>query len=75
MAVVISKFIELADIKFDKSEVVVFSDADAIASWAKAYVDNISAYGIIKGDNNNCYSPNKDLTRAETAVIANKLIK
>ena len=75
MAVVISKFIELSDINLDESEAVVFADADNIAPWAKEYVDSISAYGIVKGDNNNCYLPNKDLTRAETAVIINQLTK
>lgn len=75
MAVVISKFIELSDIKFDEREAAVFTDADNIAPWAKKYVDSISAYGIVKGDNNNCYLPNKDLTRAETVVIINQIIK
>ena len=75
MAVVISKFIELADIKLDVSEVAVFTDADSIAPWAKEYVDSISAYGIVAGDNNNCYLPNKDLTRAEMAVIINRILK
>lgn len=75
MAVVISKFIEISDIKLDEGEAAVFADADNIAPWAKEYVDNISAWGIVKGDNNNCYLPNKDLTRAETAVIINQIIK
>lgn len=74
MAVVISKFIELAGIELDKSEAVEFVDYDTIAPWAKEYVDAISAYGIVKGDNKNCYLPNKDLTRAEMAVIINQLI-
>lgn len=73
MAVVISKFIELSDINLDETEAVIFADADNIAPWAKEYVNSISAYGIVKGDNNNCYLPNKDLTRAETAVIINQL--
>lgn len=75
MAVVISKFIKLAEIETDEAEAVEFADADTIAPWAKEYVDNISAYGIVKGDNNNLYLPNKALTRAETAVIINQIIK
>lgn len=75
MAVVISKFIKLTDMKLDENEAVEFADEDKIAPWAKDYVDSISAYGIVRGDNNNCYLPDKDLTRAETAVIINQLTK
>lgn len=75
MAVVISKFIKLTNIKFNENNAVVFADNDNIALWAKEYVDSISAYGIIKGDSNNYYNPNKDLTRAEMAVIINQLTK
>lgn len=75
MAVVISKFIALTDIELEKSEPVVFNDSEDIAPWAKEYVDNISAYSIVKGDTNNCYMPKKDLSRAETAVIISELIK
>ncbi|MGN1318206.1 MAG: S-layer homology domain-containing protein [Lachnospirales bacterium] len=74
MAVVISKFIDIADINIEKGEAVEFNDADTIAPWAMEYVENLSAYGIIKGDNNGNYLPNKDLTRAETAVIINRLL-
>ena len=75
MAVVICKFIKLAGIEFDESESAEFADLHAIAPWAEEYVASISAYGIVKGDNNNCYLPTKDLTRAETAVLVNQLIK
>ena len=75
MAVVIGKFIKLTDMKLDENEAVEFADEDNIAPWAKDYVDSISAYGIVRGDNNNCYLPGKDLTRAETAVIINQLTK
>lgn len=75
MAIVISKFIKISNINLDESEVNKFADEDDIAPWAKDYVDTISIYGIVKGDNNNCYLPNKDLTRAETAVIINQLIR
>lgn len=75
MAVVISKFIKLADIKLDSGETLVFADADSIAPWAKDYVDTISACGIVVGDINNCFMPNKDLTLAETAVIIINMIQ
>jgi hypothetical protein len=74
-AVVISKFIELANIELEESEPIEFADADSIAQWAKEYVDVISAYGIATGDNNNCYLPTKDLTRAETATIISRILK
>lgn len=75
MAVVVSKFVKLANIKFTDGEAIVFADNAAIASWAKQYVDDISAYGIVMGDNNNCYLPDKNLTRAETAVIIDKVMQ
>lgn len=75
MAVVISKFIEIKENKREKGEAVNFADEEEIAPWAKEYVDNISAYGIAKGDNNNCYMPAKSLNRGEAAVIINNIIK
>jgi hypothetical protein len=75
MAVVISKFVDLAGIEYNAGEAVDFADSEDIADWAKSYVDKVSAYGIATGDNNNCYLPTKDLTRAETAVIINRIVK
>jgi hypothetical protein len=74
-AVVMSKFIELANIELEESKPIEFDDADSITQWAKEYVDMISAYGIATGDNNNCYLPTKDLTRAETATIISRILK
>jgi hypothetical protein len=75
MAVVISKFVDLAGIAYEDGIPVDFADGDTVAPWAKEYVDRISSYGIATGDNNNCYLPEKDLTRAETAVIINRMVK
>jgi hypothetical protein len=75
MAVVISKFVDLVGIAYEDGQPIAFADGAAIAQWARSYVDKISSYGIVTGDNNNCYLPDKELTRAETAVIVNRLVK
>ncbi len=75
MAVIVSKFIETTENDFEKGNSIVFDDENEISVWAKGYVDNISAYGIVRGDNNNCYMPRKSLNRGEAAVIINNVVK
>jgi hypothetical protein len=68
-AVVLSKCANLTA----NSEKVKIVDADSVSSWAKDSVNKVIDSGIMRGDTNGCFNPKKSLTRAETAVLANKL--
>jgi N-acetylmuramoyl-L-alanine amidase len=52
---------------------IEFKDASAISAWAKDGIDQISKTGIMQGDTNGYFNPKKTLTRAEMAVIADKI--
>lgn len=72
MAVILSKFMKLICNESENNS-VIFADNESISYWAKEYVNNISAYGIVKGDNNNYFMPDKNMTRAEAAVVINQI--
>ena len=46
-----------------------FSDSNTISSWAKDAVEEMRAYGILCGDENDCLNPKKSMTRAECATM------
>jgi hypothetical protein len=68
-AVILSKCVALSD----TGASVDFKDSDTVSAWAKDSVDKISKSGIMQGDNNGCFNPKKTLTRAETAVLADRI--
>lgn len=51
-----------------------YSDADTIPAYAKKYVEYVTNAGLMNGMDNNSFSPNTDVTRAQAAVLLNKLI-
>lgn len=52
----------------------VFTDEEAISSWALASVKKMQAAGIIEGKSNNVFHAKGTATRAEVAKILNMLI-
>ena len=46
-----------------------FMDEDDISAWAVEDVKGLASYKIIKGDTENCFNPQSQLTRAEAAQI------
>lgn len=50
-----------------------FNDADEIPSYAKKYVEYVSKNGIMNGVGENSFSPNTTVTRAQVAILMNKL--
>ncbi|AOT70219.1 S-layer homology domain-containing protein [Geosporobacter ferrireducens] len=50
-----------------------FKDANAIKTAYREYVGKAYAADMMKGDNNNNFQPNKAVTRAEMAVLVEKL--
>lgn len=52
---------------------IAFSDAASVASWAKDYVDFVSASGIMNGTGNNNFSPLGSYTREQAIVTVYRL--
>ena len=52
-----------------------FADEEAVAEWAKGYVDILRTSGIVGGDQNGNFNPKNSITRAEAAKIIVNLIE
>jgi len=52
-----------------------FSDVDEIPAWAVKFIYVANAIGLVNGDENGNFMPNKQLTKAEIATITNNLVK
>lgn len=52
-----------------------FLDSSEIPSWAVRFVYVANEIGLVKGDENGNFMPNKQLTKAEIATISNNLVK
>ena len=70
IAVMISRAVNICDYKFKNNrDSINFADSDEISDYAKEAVDELSAAGIISGDENRCFNPKQSATRAETAKL------
>lgn len=49
-----------------------YTDADEIPSASKGYVDFVTKKGIMRGMDNNTFSPNTGVTRAQVAIMLKK---
>ena len=49
-----------------------YTDADEIPSASKGYVDFVTKKGIMRGMENNTFSPNTGVTRAQVAIMLKK---
>ena len=59
----------------EKSDLSTFSDADAIADWAKDKVAYAVGNGLLQGNPDGTLSPKTTATRAESAVIIKRLLE
>jgi hypothetical protein len=53
----------------------MYDDYKDISKWAIESVDKLKEFGIMVGDDKNCFNPKKDVTREELAVALHKIIK
>lgn len=51
-----------------------YADATEIPAFAKKYVEYVTNKGLMQGMESNKFSPNTDVTRAQAAVLLNKLM-
>ncbi|RKD32583.1 S-layer homology domain-containing protein [Thermohalobacter berrensis] len=74
MAVILGRLLKnIRQIK--KVNTINFNDKDKIDNWAISYVSIVTNLGLIKGDNSGNFNPQKTLTRLETAIVLNRLLK
>lgn len=69
MAKIIGTVLEMKGIKAEKASENTFADFDRIDDYAKDYVLAISGLGIISGDDNKNFNPDKFATRQEAAKM------
>ena len=51
----------------------IFADESEISDYALKAVKSLSAAELLQGDENNCFNPSKNLTRAEAATLMIRL--
>lgn len=71
----IAKIISLALDLNDKDSSIQFKDSTTIPHWAVNYINTIVASKIMIGYSDNEFKANKHITRAELAVILNRILK
>jgi subtilisin family serine protease len=62
-------------LKLTRSEGLKFTDSDRIPTWAAEAVSAVCDAGIIKGFPDGTFMPQNNLTRAEAAVIIEKILE
>jgi len=61
--------------KYAEVDITEYKDKSAISSWALSAVENCYNSGIMTGDANGNFNPQKAITREEIAVIINRLLE
>ena len=52
-----------------------FADADSIPLWAKQAIQNLEAYGIVRGFDDNTFRPYSTVTKAQAAELLYQVFK
>ena len=75
MAVFIDRFISYINTPLsDNSKIDTFADADKVADYAKEAVETMRKSGIITGDENGCFNPKNNASRAEVATVVTRIL-
>lgn len=64
-----------ADYHIEEEKKMAYRDESSIPDWAKSAVKRVTEKGWMQGDTNGNFRPNDSLTRAEMAVILDRLHK
>lgn len=69
LATILVRYLDLFDARgiYFGEAVESFADADKISDWAEENVDAARGMGIFLGDENGCFNPRNNATRAEVA--------
>lgn len=71
----ISRALHYKNLSLTKTREVAFDDNDKISDYASLAVEEFANAGIINGMEDNSFSPKSNLTRSQTAVILNNIIR
>ena len=74
MATFVSRYLRYKGVTGEGEE-GSYQDADSISDYAKDAVSEVSADGILEGDENGNFLPQKDTTRAEIATVLMRTAK
>ncbi len=78
VAVMISRILgtsnEDANLEEIKNDTTIFADMSAVSDYALAAVKSLKDSQLILGRDNNTFAPHENMTRAEAAVIINRLV-
>lgn len=75
VAVLLTKALDAeSEVKKNVMTTLEYNDADTIPAYAKKYVEYVTNAGLMNGMDNNNFSPNTDVTRAQAAVLLYKLM-
>lgn len=72
--VMLKRGLDTLQITLPESDAPVFQDAEEIAPYAEEAVRELSAAGIIQGDDNGTFRPNDFCSRAEAAVLLSRVL-
>ncbi len=74
MAVLLTKALDAeAEVSKNLITTLEYTDADEIPAYAKKYVEYVTTVQLMSGVGENMFSPNTDVTRAQAAILMNKL--
>ena len=75
LAKLFSTFIDYAGFEI-QGEVLTesFTDADKLPKWAREYIEDLRAIGLVGGDDAGNFNPTATATRAEVATIITRLL-
>ena len=69
LAVILKRFLDDKKVILAVENKIVYADDDEISSYAREAVDSLSAAGIMTGLEDNCWHPQNEASRAETAQV------
>lgn len=74
LAVIIDRFLKERGIQMEENQELTYNDIDALQDWSKESVIRMAKAGLVKGLDANNYNANSEFTRAELAVLLDKII-
>lgn len=68
LAVILKRRLDSQKVDFSSLTSILYADDAEISNYAREAVSGLSAAGIMKGRENNCWCPKSPVTRAEAAI-------
>lgn len=75
MAKMLCAAADYLNLQSEANDDIDFSDSNQISVWAHLYVRKAYNLGIFKGNENNCFNPLQNTTRAESAAVICRLLE